>query len=150
MSLEIVLNLRELGGPCGKPNIYDDAADRILELEKIWDEDYPARIDKLEATLRLVNDRHGPILEASVHDLVLACLGLKVHPNGTGYGYTSETPDAMHARIVTETADAMASQMETKADYDCQHPPAQLKTDGEGRDQVTVCLACGYVWNPPL
>lgn len=45
------------------------------------------RVAKLEAALRLVNDKHGPILEASVHEAVLACLGLKVHPNGTGYGY---------------------------------------------------------------
>jgi len=29
-------------------------------------------------------------------------------------GYPPETPEAMHARIVTETADSMASQMETE------------------------------------
>lgn len=51
---------------------YEEAADRIY---------------KLEQALHLVNDKHGAILEASVHDAVLACLGLKAHPNGTAYGY---------------------------------------------------------------
>lgn len=45
--------------------------------------------EQLEA-LRLVNDKHGCILESWVHDAVLACLGLKIHPNGTGYGYISD------------------------------------------------------------
>lgn len=91
------------------------------------------RIRALSTALRLVNDRHGPILEASVHDAVLACLGLEVHPNGTGYGYVAETPastlcaicdqikelhPSTHEWTPKETSPEQASYLKTR---DCEH-----------------------------
>jgi hypothetical protein len=64
--------------------ITDNISAVLTDLDKA-----KTRIRELEAALHLVNDRHGPILAAPVHDVVLSCLGLKVHPNGTGYGYAS-------------------------------------------------------------
>lgn len=71
---------------------YDWQADREwfnqrLANARIHNSELEQKLAAARAALRLVNDKHGPILEASVHDAVLACLGLKVHPNGTGYGY---------------------------------------------------------------
>lgn len=74
-------------------------------------EDEGRYIEKLEAAARAV-------VQASfdTHDhtqwfepLVKLAEALDMTP--------SETPEAMHARIVTETADAIASQMETKGEH---------------------------------
>jgi hypothetical protein len=70
-------------------NVYDAEAHRKA-----------GRVETLEAALKLVNDKHGYILDESVHDAVLACLGLKVHPNGTGYGYVAETAAEQQERAL--------------------------------------------------
>lgn len=89
------------------------ALHRISSLERVcakWAERYEAAalcIGHLEAVLQLVNDKHGPILEASVHEAVLACLGLKVHPNGTGYGYVPSGPSVSTTNLKLDVSSAL-------------------------------------------